>query len=82
MCTFVQVLSQGFKQHLGWCKGRREKSHTKLGAEGEEGAEGNEEDGEDQGNSQELAAIEASKVPEPPFPAWWTALQVASLRHS
>ena len=59
-CT--QVLSQGFKQHLGWCKGRR--TQDSRDAEGEEGA--NDEVDEEEEDEQELAAIEASKVRTPP----------------
>ena len=65
MCSCSQVLSQGFKQHLGWCKGRRQEACASTGAEGEEGAE----DEESEGDPQELAAIEASKVLGPIFSA-------------
>ena len=57
MCSCAQVLSQGFKQHLGWCKGTPEEARD----EGEEGAQDEEEE-EEEGDTQELAAIEASKV--------------------
>lgn len=53
-----QVLSQGFKHHLEWCKGSRKETR------GEESAEGEQEAGEDdeEDDPQQLAAIEASKV--------------------
>ena len=60
MCGCAQVLSQGFKQHLGWCKGTRQEAQDRRGSEGEEDVE--DEDVEDKGNPQELAAIDASKV--------------------
>ena len=56
MCSCAQVLSQGFKQHLGWCKGTRKEAQD----EGEDGDE--EEADEEEGDTQEVAAIEASKV--------------------
>lgn len=72
-CSCAQVLSQGFKQHLGWCKGTRQEASANAGAEGEEGAQDEEED-EEEGNPQELAAIEASKVLGPPVSLRQTVL--------
>ena len=60
MCGCAQVLSQGFKQHLGWCKGTRQEAQDRRGSEGGEDVEA--EDVEDEGDPQELAAIDASKV--------------------
>lgn len=60
VCGCAQVLSQGFKQHLGWCKGTRQEAQDRRGSEGEEDVE--DEDAEDEGHPQELAAIDASKV--------------------
>ncbi|CAL5223846.1 g6429 [Coccomyxa viridis] len=57
-----KVLSQGFKQHLGWCKGRRQEAQDSRDAEGEEGAD--DELDEEEEDEQELAAIEASKEAE------------------
>lgn len=64
LCRCAQVLSQGFKQHLGWCKGRRQEAQDSRDAEGEEGAD--DELDEEEEDEQELAAIEASKVHMPP----------------
>ena len=67
VCCCVQVLSQGFKQHLSWCRGKRQEALDSGGAEGEEGAEDEAGEEEEEGDPQELAAIEASKVDRAPL---------------
>lgn len=56
--TCWQVLGQGFKHHLEWCKGSRRETRGGEPAEGEQEAGG--DDKED--DPQQLAAIETSKV--------------------
>ena len=77
-CT--QVLSQGFKQHLGWCRGKRQEGQESNGAEGDKGAEDEADEEEEDGDPPELAAIEASKVGGSPLVMWiWID---ADLRYS
>ena len=61
------MLSQGFKQHLGWCRGKRQEAQESNGAAGDEGAVDEADEKEEDGDPPELAAIEASKVGRSPL---------------